>query len=158
MPNRPRIRTRQETKDDRKHDRKIKMRENWYRDLWLFAITILVVVALGSIHEQTDEIQQGRRNTSGISCAVSAAVVKAGRLIIVSSSEQGLPPRLEMFLEEHGLPSKAVREKAARGAANSYTAGINAEIVKVSGVDAKRVLNQDGTLNCDKLRELARVK
>lgn len=134
------------------------LRENWYRDLWLFLVTVLVVVALSSIHAQTNEIQAGRRNTSGISCAVSAAVVKAGRVIIVSSSEQGLPPRLEMFLEEHGLPPKAVRDKAAQQSAKSYTAGINAEIVKVSGVDAQKVLNPDGTLNCNKLRELARIK
>jgi hypothetical protein len=134
------------------------LRENWYRDLWLFAVTALVLVALSAEHKHTNEIQQGRRTTSGISCAVSAAVVKAGRVIITSSSKQGLPPKLEVFLEQHGLPPKKVREQNAVKAAQGYSAGINAEIVKVSGVDPLDVLNKDGTLNCDKLRALAKLK
>jgi hypothetical protein len=134
------------------------LRENWYRDVWLFSVTILVALALNAEHKHTNEIQQGRRTTSGISCAVSAAVVKAGRVIIVSSSKQGLPPKLELFLERHGLPPKKVREQGAEVSARGYTAGINEEIVKVSGVKAAQVLNKDGTLNCDKLRTLAKLK
>jgi hypothetical protein len=133
-------------------------RENWYRDVWLVAVTVLVAASLTVEAKRTSEIQEGRRTTLSISCAVSAAVVKAGRVIIVSSSKQGLPPKLELFLEQHGLPPKKLREQGAARSAESYTSGINQEIVNVSGVKAAQVLNKDGTLNCNKLRTLAKLK
>jgi hypothetical protein len=145
-----------------------RLRDNWYRDVWLLVITLFVVVLALKILSVVNEIQEGRRDSAGISCAVSSATVTAGKLVIVQSSEQPLPPKLEQFLEEHGLPPLKDRQLAARGTADEYTKLINAAIVKYAGVRGTSVLEPDklpngqpnpaaGLLNCDKLRALAKV-
>jgi hypothetical protein len=145
------------------------MRDNWYRDVWLFLITVAVVVGFISIIEATQQIEHGRRDTSGITCAVTSATVHAGKLVITSSAQQPLPLELEAFLEKHGLPSRKTREASAETAANSYTALINDAIVKTAGVKATKVLEPErlpngapnpnaGLLNCERLRQLARIK
>lgn len=143
-------------------------RANWYRDAWLVAITVMVLLGLKALSDQTNEIQEGRKATAGITCAVSAAVVNAGRLVIVQSSEQPLPPRLESFLEHYGFPPKGAREQQATLSAQSYTNNINREVVRAAGVDASSVLEPAtkngkpnpaaGSLNCERLRLLAKLK
>lgn len=41
-----RARTIQERESDRRYDRKLHLRDNWYRDLWLLIITITSVVSI----------------------------------------------------------------------------------------------------------------
>jgi hypothetical protein len=145
------------------------VRENAYRDVWLFAVTVMVLLGLIAYNNRTNEIQQGRKATAGITCAVSAAVVNAGRLVIVESSEQPLPPRLESFLEHYGYPPKGTREAQAALSAQAYTSNINREVVKAAGVNASSVLEPAklkngkpnpaaGSLNCERLRALAKLK
>jgi hypothetical protein len=144
------------------------LRENWYRDVWLLAITAFCVFLALRIEGSVNQIQEGRRDSAGISCAVSSATVQAGKLVIVQSSEQPLPPKLERFLEEHGLPPLQDRKVAAQGTAAAYTQLINRAIVRYAGVQAKSVLEPDklpdgalnpnaGLLNCERLRRLARI-
>jgi len=128
----------------------------------------MVLLGLKALSDQTNEIQEGRKATAGITCAVSAAVVNAGRLVIVQSSEQPLPPRLESFLEHYGFPPKGAREQQATLSAQSYTNNINREVVRAAGVDASSVLEPAtkngkpnpaaGSLNCERLRLLAKLK
>lgn len=145
------------------------LNENWYRDLWLFLVTVAVVGGFLAIRGTTNEIQEGREATTGITCAVSAAVVKGGRVTIVTSSETSLPPKLEGFLKKYEYPSKAVRRKQAQLSGEAYTKSINAEIVKAAGVKASKVIEPDklpngrpnpnaGSLNCKNLRALAKLK
>lgn len=145
------------------------LRENWYRDVWLLLISAVVLLSLLSLGNATTQIQQGRRATAGITCAVSASVVKAGRLTIVTSAEAPLPPKLEALLRRYDYPPLSVRRAKAQRSADAYTRSINEEIVRAAGVQAKKVIapaklpngepNPDaGTLNCAKLRELAHIK
>lgn len=145
------------------------LNENWYRDLWLALVTAAVVIGFVAIEGKTNEIQEGRKATAGITCAVSAAVVKGGRVTIVTSSEAPLPPKLEGFLKKYEYPSKKVRRHQAQLSGEAYTKSINAEIVKAAGVKASKVIEPDklpnghpnpnaGSLNCKNLRELARLR
>jgi hypothetical protein len=144
-------------------------RDNWYRDVWLLLITGFCVFLGLRIEGNVNEIREGRRDSAGISCAVSSATVQAGKLVIVQSSEQPLPLKLEHFLEEHGLPPLQDRKAAARTTAGEYTQLINRAIVKYAGVNATSVLEPNtlpngkpnpaaGLLNCDKLRVLAKIE
>lgn len=144
------------------------IRENAYRDAWLLAITVFVLLGFKALDDQNTEIQQGRKATTGITCAVSAAVVKGGKLTIVSSAEAPLPHRLEVFLRAHGYPPLAQRKAQAQQAGEAYSQFINAEIIAASGVHAKQVLEPSrlhgkpnpraGELNCKRLRALAKLR
>lgn len=144
-------------------------RANFYRDVWLLAVTAVVLLGLKALSNQNDEIQAGRQATTGITCAVSAAVVKGGKITIVSSAEAPLPPRLEAFLQRYGYPPRAERQKQAEAAGNAYTNLINREILRVVGVRASKVLEPEklpngkpnpdaGSLNCERLRAFAKLK
>jgi hypothetical protein len=145
------------------------VRENAYRDVWLLAITVIVLLGFKAIEGQNDEIQEGRKATAGITCAVSAAVVKGGKLTIVTSAEAPLPPKLEAFLRKYGYPSKAERQASAKATGDAYAQFINGEIIAAAGAQASKVLEparfkngrpnpRAGELNCKRLRALAKVR
>jgi hypothetical protein len=137
---------------------KHKLPERWYRDVWLFIITLMVLGALLTITDTVNEVQEGRRAATGISCAVSSATVTAGHDVIVSSAEQAMPPKLEKFLMHLGVPGHKTRESEAKLLAKTYANSIESAVIAAAGAQAKQVVNKDGTLNCNKLRELARIK
>lgn len=146
---------------------RVRLPERWYRDAWLLAITVVVLFAVKAINHKTNEIQQGRKATAEITCAISAAVVKAGRLTIVTSAEAPLPPKLDQFLQRYGYPSPSARKTAAEVTAADYTRAINEEVIRAVGAKAKDVLEPNlihgksnprgGSLNCEKLRDVAHL-
>lgn len=48
----------------------INLRQNWYRDLWLFLVTVAVAIGFNQFHITTNEIKEGR--TSAVDANVEA--------------------------------------------------------------------------------------
>jgi hypothetical protein len=125
-------------------------RENWYRDIWSLLLTIFVAMALANNNATVDKVQEGRRTGTGVSCAISNAIVKAGRGVILSSATVR-PRKLEVNLMKLGLPRREARAIAARHAADAYAESIAVDVARVAGPSAKGVVRKDGTLDCQAL-------
>lgn len=130
------------------------LRENWYRDIWLTAISALVVLALIGQGNVLDDIQEGRRAAVDVTCAATSAVINAGRATITGGAES-LDPEFARNLEKLGYPSKPVRERQARKAAKLYAGAIAREVERATGVTG--VVKEDGSLDCERLAVLSRV-
>lgn len=121
-----------------------------YRDFWLLLISGLVALALANAQDALDRQQEGRKVALTVSCAVLSSVSEAGRQVIVRGSEQPDSPFMR-FLEQHGYPRLAAREKAGQMAAEAYVAGISARIERSVGHRGDGLVNRDGTVNCVRL-------
>jgi len=126
--------------------------------VWLFIVTILVFAALAGYKHALDKVQEGRKAATQTTCAITSAVVASGRTTVEESGKQPFPPKLEGFLERYELPSRAEREKAARAAGAAYVQRVSEGVEKVVGItNGEGILNPDGSVNCARLREVARV-
>jgi hypothetical protein len=137
------------------HERKRWPNDNWYRDVWLFLVTLIVLLAL---HESSSAIQsnhEGRRAAVNVTCATLSAVIESGRETLQAGAAIG-PPRFERELRRIGLPPLADRQRGADLAAARYSKGIATEVERQSGV--KGLVLPDGRLDCSRLRTLARTR
>jgi hypothetical protein len=155
--------------------RRFNWRENAYRDVWLFIITAVVVVAVivavnGSDQAQRSSstaadgvrharqavaaVQQGRQLALRVSCAVESAIAEAGRSVILSSAKP--PPSEERALERLGFPPFAVRFKQEEKAADTYVAGISKRVEQSIGSKGDRLVLPGGRLDCKAFLRLAR--
>lgn len=112
----------------------------------------------GQAKSAVQKIEVGRRAGTKVTCAISTAVIRAGRALIEESARQPLPVTLEAFLLPHGYPARKQREAGAEILGQVYTQRISQGIVAAVGVKGVKVLNHDGTVNCERLRKLARVR
>lgn len=130
-------------------------RENWYRDFWNVITTVVVAVALINADNAIDQQKAGRKAAVQVTCGALSAVIEAGRATITGSGEIQ-PPEFAKALERLGYPPKKVRRAAAEEAADQYRRLIASTIEKQAHV--KDIVREDGTLDCSKLRALARAQ
>lgn len=146
----------------------IRRRVSW-RDFWTLAVTVLVLLALANAKGASDKankgvaaIQEGRKAGTELTCAISTAVVVAGRNLVESSGKAPMPPKLEAFLVSLGYPDPQQREAQSREAGRRYVQHVSEAIEQAAGVQGLKVgseiLNPDGTVDCARLREVARVR
>lgn len=133
---------------------KILVRENWYRDVWLTVITVLLIFAVQGQNNVLDDIQAGRKFSVKVTCTTVSAVIDAGRSTITGQNSQ-VDGAFARNLERLGYPPKPVREAQAKIAARQYAEFISRRVERATG--AEGVVRADGTLNCEKLTRLART-
>jgi hypothetical protein len=131
------------------------VRENAYRDVWLIIITGLVLWSQIGQHDLALEQREGRKQAVDVTCAAVTAVIDAGRSTITGGTQPG-SAEFVANLERLGYPPKPVREAQAEKAADAYARFISGKVESLTG--ARGVVNPDGSLNCEKFRELARVE
>lgn len=148
-----------------------------YRDLWLFIASGLLVLSLifivkavhqaeSAAHESKvaiSKVQTGRKAATGFTCAAASALAQAGREVVEQSNAQRkVPtPKAEKLLLELGFPPLDQREAAAKATGRAYTHRITELVEQKAGVPRKiaaSLIEADGSLNCARLRELAKVK
>lgn len=132
-----------------------------YRDIWLAVITGFTVLALIASGEAVLEIQQGRRSGTEFTCAISGAVSIAGREVVEDSAKQPVPPKAEAFLRGLGYPSRPERELGAKNLGKQYIEKITERLEEkahIPSTEAEQIINKDGTVDCQRLKVLAKVK
>lgn len=122
-----------------------------------FIATLLSGIAVAVTFQNVMDIQTGRRNASGITCAAISAVSEQGRLLVVNSAEAPTPPELELFLRKYGYPTPAQREKAAKAIGQAYVQGIAKAVQNEIGPRGSSVVRPDGTLDCTQVAKVARI-
>lgn len=151
--------------------RLLRPRENWYRDIALVGLAIVLLwtalktpVAVDNARRAVTNSNvavrrqaEGRKAAIQIICGVASAIIDAGRATIVGSEGQGVPRRLALNLERLGYPPKHVREKQARRAARSYAQSIAERVREVADGKATGVVRNDGSLNCRRLLVVSNV-
>lgn len=144
----------------------MKHRRRWILPALAYVV-VAVVAAIGlksashagrQARSAVQKIEVGRRAGTKVTCAISTAVIHAGKSLIEESARQPLPATLEAFLLPHGYPARKDREAGAEILGEVYTQRITAGIIAAVGVKGVEVLNADGTVNCERLRQLARVR
>lgn len=131
------------------------LRENWYRDVWLVFVTVLVLWATLISHNAQTEQREGRKVSLTATCAAISGVIEAGR----TSIRGGVvirPRAFERNLIKIGLPPFHVRVRAAEAAANAYGRAIAIRVEQAT--HRKGLARSDGTLNCARIRQVGRVK
>lgn len=129
-----------------------------YRDIWLLIITGFMFLALMITANNVGEIEAGRRAGTGFTCAIAGAVATAGREVVEDSASQPLPPKLEKIL---GLPPLKVRQQQARATGRLYTEHITLRLEQVAGISkakAQEIILPDGTVDCQRLKALSKVR
>lgn len=126
------------------------------RDFWLFVITAVVLVALSNSSDAVTSVQQGRQTSLRVTCAVQSAVAQAGRQVITGSNVPP-PATQERALEALGFPPFKVRHRQALKAADDYVATISKHIDAQIGRKGDGLVKSDGTIDCTRLAELAKI-
>lgn len=141
---------------------RVLVRENWYRDVWLFIITaasawaVLTTLSIvADVQQGQRDVQEGRRFAVSVNCAATSAVIEAGRATITGGAA-GVGGEFERNLERLGYPPRKVRKRQAKQAGRAYAAAIARQVEKAAGV--KGVVHRDGTLDCPRLTRLARAR
>jgi hypothetical protein len=130
------------------------LRDNWYRDVWLLLITVLVLLAVGRTYGLVNDIQEGRRVGTNVTCSATSAIIDAGRDTLKNSATIK-PTEFEQNLVNLGLPRKEARTKAADEAAKRYGQSIASAVAKQTGRDD--IVRPDGSLDCAALKRAASV-
>jgi hypothetical protein len=102
-----------------------------------------------TVAKQLAESQsQGRRIALGVTCGALRGVEDAGRAVIT----QRLPGTARLY------PPTTRREVRARAqVARAYNRVITDRIVQEAGANGAEVIEPNGSVNCDRLREVARA-
>lgn len=121
------------------------------------ALAIALTLALGVLgtNGKVESQREGRRVAVDVLCGGLSAVAEAGRATITGSTDS-LSPELTAFLERHGYPPLAVREREAEAGGKAYAKLIADAVAKRAKrtdlVDAKT-----GALKCERLLEAAQT-
>jgi hypothetical protein len=91
---------------------------------------------------------EGRRVALGVTCGALRGVEDAGRLVLT----QRLPGTERFY-----APSSAREKRARAEIARAYNRVITDRIVREAGVAGERVIEPNGSVNCERLREVARA-
>jgi hypothetical protein len=135
----------------------INAHENWYRDVWLLIITLVVLYTAIQISSTSNRISEGRHFALSTSCAVESAVAAQGRDVILHSSPPTDTP-LFRFLERHGYPPLKARLAQQRIEARAYVQGIAEAVQASTGVKGKSLVRADGSLDCKRFSRLANAR
>lgn len=129
------------------------LRENWYRDVWLLLVSLVLLLMVHGVQSRVERQREGRAIAINVMCGGISSVIEAGRATITGSST--LSPEFERNLERLGYPPERQRKAAARAAAKGYAASIAAAVQQESGV--RGLVRKDGSLNCERLRQVTHV-
>lgn len=108
-------------------------------------------------NNNVENIKQGRKTSLNATCAALSAISEAGRKTISSSGATPISVKAEIFL---GLPplTPDQRKALAQQQGNAYVTGISDKIdAAVGGKRGDGLVNKDGTLNCVRLAQIARI-
>lgn len=126
----------------------------WRRVVPVIAIVLALVAILGlrgkvdRTQSQVDAQREGRRVALEVICGALYGVEEAGRLILLGELPPPAPPTPHVSREERDL-----RDRYAR----SYTSVINLRVLEAARIRGKQVFREDGTLDCDKLKDVAQA-
>lgn len=137
------------------------LRENWYRDVWLIIISVVVLWSSISTYQNGQDTYRnqqdqrtGRRVAVGATCAAVSGVIEAGRATIASGVI--IKPKLfERNLERLGLPPVDVRRDSAEDAAVAYSRAIAIRVAQATHNSS--LVRKNGTLDCRRLQVAART-
>lgn len=132
----------------------IRVRENSYRDWWLLAITLIALLGIWLNHGTLTAQVKGRHFAVGAICATLSSISEAGRQVIVSGAEAPDTPFMR-FLEAHGYPSRAERQRHAQAAARLYVQRISTSVQQEVGGKAAHLVRPDGGIDCAELQKLS---
>lgn len=111
-------------------------------------------------HNATDAlhaVQKGRSDALKVTCSVQSAIAQAGKQVI-SGAQTKPPAAQERALEALGFPPFKVRQAQAKAAAAGYVTSISRSIeTQIGAKKSDRLVNKNGTLNCARLAQVARV-
>lgn len=130
------------------------LRENWYRDVWLLIITVLVLLAVSKTYGNVGDIQDGRRVGTNVTCSATSAIIDAGRDTIRNAATI-TPTEFEKNLVALGLPRRKARTEAANQAAKKYGESIASAVALQTG--RSDIVLSDGSLDCAALQRATRV-
>ena len=113
------------------------------------AVNARVAKAEASTAKKLAQTQsEGRRIALGVTCGALRGVEDAGRLVLTNKL-----PGTERFVPPSTRREQRIREIFAR----SYNRVITDRIVKEAGVVGAEVIEPNGSVNCERLREVARA-
>lgn len=130
------------------------VRENWYRDVWLLGVTILVLFAVGKTFGVVNDVQEGRRVGTNVTCSATSAIIDAGRDTLKNSATIR-PTKFEENLVKLGLPRVKARKAAADEAAKRYGQSIATAVAQQTGRDD--IVRADGSLDCKALQRAVKA-
>lgn len=133
------------------------LRENWYRDVWLLLVSAFVVVAVLNSRDAVERQKEGRRVAVQAICGATSAVIEAGRATITGGAT-GVGGEFERNLRALGYPPRKVRQRQAMQAAEAYARTIAEGVRQAAGVNARGLVRRDGTLDCQRLQQVARTR
>ena len=111
------------------------------------AVDSRVAKAEARTAKQLAETQQdGRRVALGVTCGALRGVEDAGRLVLTNKL-----PGTERFVP----PSSSREQRVRRIFARAYNKVITDRIVQEAGVAGEKVIEPNGSVNCERLREVA---
>jgi methionine synthase II (cobalamin-independent) len=133
-----------------------------FRDFGTLFALIIAAIAVFSVEQKVDQAavnatvakklakqqSEGRRVALGVTCGALRGVEDAGRLVLT----QRLPGTSALY-----PPSTSRERKARRQVAQAYNRVITDRIVQEAGVAGAEVIEPNGSVNCDKLREVAKA-
>lgn len=128
--------------------------KRWYRDFWLFMVSLAVLFALLSFKGNQDDITQGRKDATTASCAINQAFLSAGQGVITAGGVEA-GGEFEKNLIELGYPNANEREESSKKAADAYAKFISDSVEKDTGI--KGIIDEQGRVDCKKIAQIARV-
>lgn len=116
------------------------------------AVLLLGVGVYGLVIQ--GQIQDERRTSLAVSCAISTAVTSAGVKVL-----NAVPPDTRFFrnLEKLGYPPHKVRVTAGATAGQAYVRGIAQSINRAVGHKGDHLVGKDGAIDCARLRQVSNV-
>lgn len=133
------------------------LRENWYRDIWLLGVSAFVVIAVLNSQDAVDQQKEGRKVAVAAICGATSAVIEAGRATITGGAA-GISGEFERNLRELGYPPRKIRQEQAEQAAQMYARTIAEGVRASAGKQSRGLVRKDGTLNCQRLQQVARTR
>jgi hypothetical protein len=133
-----------------------------WRDFVPLAALVIAALAVISVERKVDQAtvdatvakrlaetqSDGRRIALGVTCGALRGVEDAGRLVLTNR----LPGTERLY------PPATARQRRARAqVARAYNRVITDRIVMEAGANGAQVIEPNGSVNCDRLREVARA-
>lgn len=126
---------------------------------WALTLVTSFAVYLGWHANQTaiHKIQASRQVAVNVTCGINAAIIDAGRSIILSGTKKRPPASNERALRKLGFPPYKVRKTQAQQAAAAYAQFISHAVQQQVGARARGVVRRDGSIDCAALRRVTGV-
>lgn len=144
----------------------------WVGSAWRNLIPIvalaLATYAVAGLQSDVDQQRTGRRVAINVLCGFGNGTAAAGRETLrgglpgdkVQKTDTGAifsldPGRLNRFLQAHGYGTPQEQIVRSNAAAVAYTRNLSKQVLIEAGVKGDKVVQPDGTLDCQALRKAA---